>query len=240
VKAVAESNVGGSSQVSAIASWNDIMKLGIGVSSSAPHYLAMKFQIDAMLTETLGQALAPASTAVDLTLSTGGAAVTGHLGLEQTASGNVPVITSSGAPGAGFFSTFPGTIVNISALAIEYDFKESLTFRVPLSSDLVPPFGLYGPFNATVTANVSGENFGDAEADVSHTISLVSVTLPDGNTPESEGYTLSFASGLGSPNAPPSSVPEPVSLVLLATGLPAGLMVWRRLRRPMGARGAEG
>jgi hypothetical protein len=36
-----------------------------------------------------------------------------------------------------------------------------------------------------------------------------------------------------------AAVPEPASLVLLATGLPAGLVAWRRLRRPIWAAGAD-
>jgi hypothetical protein len=56
---------------------------------------------------------------------------------------------------------------------------------------------------------------------------LVSVLLPDGSTPESQGYTLTFGSGMASPNlAPAAAVPAPPSWLLLAIG--GGTLFGRR------------
>lgn len=51
---------------------------------------------------------------------------------------------------------------------------------------------------------------GLAVADAMHTMRLTSITLPNGNTPESEGISLTFESGVTSPNV--AAVPEASSL----------------------------
>jgi hypothetical protein len=73
-----------------------------------------------------------------------------------------------------------------------------------------------------------------AETAGSDPLQFMSITLPDkGNvTPESLGVSVTFDSGLISPNLLASSVPEPSSLILVTTG--AGCLVvygWRRRRR---------
>jgi hypothetical protein len=75
-------------------------------------------------------------------------------------------------------------------------------------------------------ANTDG---GFANADGRDPVSLLAVTLPDGNTPESEGYKLTFATGIPSPNIPLITSPEPSGLTLLGIGI-VGLLVsvWRR------------
>jgi hypothetical protein len=56
-------------------------------------------------------------------------------------------------------------------------------------------------------------------------LSITGITLPDGNTPESEGFISSFDSGLPSPN---QSVPEPSGMCLVASGALALLGYGRR------------
>lgn len=75
---------------------------------------------------------------------------------------------------------------------------------------------------------------GFATGDFSHTTVLTAITLADGSTPESQGYTLSFDSGLLSPNLrPASTVPEPASLPLALVGVTVAVMGYGsgRLRR---------
>jgi hypothetical protein len=58
---------------------------------------------------------------------------------------------------------------------------------------------------------LAGSSVGYAEADASHTVRLISITNPDGSTPESHGFSLTFDSGTLSPNL--ASVPEAASLL---------------------------
>ncbi len=60
------------------------------------------------------------------------------------------------------------------------------------------------------------------KADLEHTMSLKSITFPDGTTPESHGWAVEFSSGASSPNI--SSVPEPSSMLLCSIG--ATVMTW--------------
>jgi hypothetical protein len=65
-------------------------------------------------------------------------------------------------------------------------------------------------FDLRLTA-LAGVTLGYAEADASHTVRLISITHPDGSTPESHGFSLIFASGMVSPNI--ASVPEAASFM---------------------------
>jgi hypothetical protein len=67
-------------------------------------------------------------------------------------------------------------------------------------------------FSPFLGANVFLDTVGSREIDASHTLSLSAVTLADGTTPESIGYSVWFASGMRSPN-----IPEPGSLSLAVT-----------------------
>jgi hypothetical protein len=85
---------------------------------------------------------------------------------------------------------------------------------------------IFGPTGASST-NLNGAD--------PPTFSFTAVTLPDGRTPESEGFTVQFESGIASPNA--VAVPEPSSLTLfgVATATFAGYFGRRRRKRPVAA-----
>jgi MYXO-CTERM domain-containing protein len=86
---------------------------------------------------------------------------------------------------------------------------------------------------ATAVAQQTGPT-AITEVDFGHTAVLTGIFLPDGNTPESEGYTLTFESGLTSPNLINQTVPEPTSLAtfggLALIGLMTGALRRRRRR----------
>jgi hypothetical protein len=59
---------------------------------------------------------------------------------------------------------------------------------------------------------IAAATSGFATADAGHTVRLTAITLPNGNTPESEGISLRFESGATSPNL--ATVPEPSTFVV--------------------------
>lgn len=94
--------------------------------------------------------------------------------------------------------------------------------------------GADGRFSGSQTYQVmvsaiANAGWGTASVDSLHTVSLSGLTLADGTTPESAGYTVTFASGLLSPNLAPNPVPEPSSLALIGLGA-ASFVAWRRRR----------
>jgi hypothetical protein len=82
---------------------------------------------------------------------------------------------------------------------------------------------------------VTAARLGFAHADASHTAELVAILLPDGTTPESQGFTLTFDSGMASPNLATAAVPEPGSLFIWSTSFLLGLAA---SARKMGRRAA--
>lgn len=88
----------------------------------------------------------------------------------------------------------------------EYVIHMPLSVTVPVSAT-----GSF-PVNMLIRSESWGR-VGMTFGDFSHTFALTSILLPNGNTPESEGWTLSFDDGAISPN-----VPEPSTLVLLVVG----------------------
>jgi hypothetical protein len=82
----------------------------------------------------------------------------------------------------------------------------------------------------TMIATIYG-NFGSADSSFEHTLDLASVLFPDGSTPESQGYSLNFDSGIQSPNIPqPSSTPS-VPGPLPVLGVAAAFGYSRKLRK---------
>lgn len=90
----------------------------------------------------------------------------------------------------------------------------------------VNALGLSDPFQVglkeAALISPSTGNYYFAGLDYGVSLSLTSMTLADGKTPESEGYSVSFASGLQSPNP----VPEPGVFAILVVGL--GVVAIRR------------
>jgi hypothetical protein len=224
LKAKAAAGSGGGSVLGgAQATWMDSSMLKfVGTKTPAP-VLLFNFSIQGTLGQSAGGLLSPASSAVTITVTTPSGSVIGTVQLTQTAMSNQ--ITPNGV--LNFQSTLTDHVI-----AQDYQFSGNLLAAIPLESQGLG-FAQYGPFDATLAASVQVDTYGAASADVSHSISLVSVTLPDGNTPESEGYTLSFESGLGSPNGNvPVAVPEPATLSLAGIGSLCLIgYAWRRHRR---------
>ena len=84
-------------------------------------------------------------------------------------------------------------------------------------------FGIY--YNSTAGGYVyeledtltAVANDGIADINSDHSLDLISLTYADGTTPESQGFAVTSASGIPSPNV--ASVPEPSSIVPFAIGL---------------------
>jgi hypothetical protein len=88
------------------------------------------------------------------------------------------------------------------------EFTDFLNFVVPLDSTRSGRFSY--DLLATATSTI-GHSFVNA----SHTMSIQSITLADGSTPESHGFSLIFDSGMQSPNIGVAnvSVPEPSTML---------------------------
>ena len=130
----------------------------------------------------------------------------------KTASGEVVVESSSE------WSTVPG--------------GKGVVFQVPIFPVLTPDGSIVGVGLWSIEASaLIGVGAGTARSNYSHTALFGLVTLPDGRTPEEAGYTLTFDSGLTSPNLLATAVPEPASLTLLGIGGTClSIFRWRRRR----------
>ncbi len=109
-------------------------------------------------------------------------------------------------------------------------FDGTLDVSIKLTRGVTGDQVLYaGNWNIGLSLGLSGQ-FGMAEADFNHTLTLTAVTLPDGSKPEDHGFSSSFASGI-LPTSSVAAVPEPSSVVLLGLGacVTAGVSIRRRL-----------
>ncbi|MDR3620812.1 MAG: hypothetical protein P4L85_15785 [Paludisphaera borealis] len=90
-----------------------------------------------------------------------------------------------------------------------YDFpNRALSMIVPVNADgsYLLSFALHSE---------SWGRVGVTSGDFGYTLKVTSILLVNGLTPESQGFTMSFDDGSGSPNAAAPAVPEPSGLVLL-------------------------
>jgi hypothetical protein len=84
----------------------------------------------------------------------------------------------------------------------------------------------YGTFRANLVLQVNAFAGFNATLDSLHSFSLTSVTLPDGSTAESHGWTVN--TGVFRATADAAQTPEPASMALLAMG--GGLLAFGRKR----------
>lgn len=97
----------------------------------------------------------------------------------------------------------------------------------------IPITGNTGAYTAYLRAVANAQQGETADSLFSNTATLTQILLPDGTTPESQGMTLTFASGMISPNV--AAVPEPGQFMIW-TGLSAlglGVVGRRKLRAAM-------
>ena len=95
---------------------------------------------------------------------------------------------------------------------------------IPLSTTV--PVSATGSF--PVQYSIISQSFGRVGTtigDLSNTLEFTSILLPNGDTPESAGFTMSFSDGAGSPN-----VPEPSSAFIFLFGAVCICSRWRRHR----------
>ena len=185
-----------------IASWQDILYLGSTDPNVVGHTLRLTFSAQGMMDDA-----GP--------LANVGALLSAY-GSEE---GGVPNVAS-----AVVSTQFHGSVDSRWDSFTQYsDGSYSGTFHLDIPIN--PGQGYVGGVPGSVYYQVNdevqilGETESGISAFASDPMQFLSATLPDvGNvTPESLGVSLTFASGIVSPNV--ASVPEPSSLLLMAIGL---------------------
>jgi hypothetical protein len=196
----------GSNDSTAAASWQDVVTVHALTGAILPDHLDFHYKASGRV--ALGGALGSAVIGVDANGFSAQMVFAGGSSLDGPKGSSWDTLTFMSDRTGGFFR---GT------------YHTPVLLGVNAQGDGVGAWGL--AYSVDAKANPGGEtviNGGDPP-----TFSFLSVTLPDGNTPESEGFTLSFQSGIPSPNLP--SVPEPSSFVLACIGAIALLGYgWRR------------
>lgn len=102
----------------------------------------------------------------------------------------------------------------IAAIVPDEKYTASNSTSVLLTIDAVLGGNGKAPINASLTA-ISNTSYGIVKVKAGHTLGLEAILMPDGTTPESNGFELVFDSGMQSPNL----VPEPSTLAMITFGL---------------------
>lgn len=112
---------------------------------------------------------------------------------------------------------------------------ENVRFNATFSATLgSSPFD-WLDYRLTAGLQLQSQN-GWIRGNFGNTAKLIGIEFEDGTTPEQRGFTIEFESGLTSPNLlrddpPPTPVPEPSSVALLACGAIGLLIVQARRKR---------
>ena len=199
----------------ALASWQDIMFLSNSDPSVVGNTLRLSFHATGSFAFNGGSAVLYSQK--DVSYDTG--RTYDHLGVSADNPYNWDSLTSSNGSYTGTFH------VDVPILYADY-------------TDRFYHISMPGSIWFELSAYVQNDSFVNpypydtVNSEASDPFQFVSITLPDkGNvTPESLGVSVTFDSGLLSPNLQPQAVPEPSSLALLAFG-GVSLLGYTGLRR---------
>ncbi len=199
----------------ATASWFDTLRIG-GAGFTGGEFL-FRFEVEGVLSGATGASWTGGGYAEMNLQGPGGRAFGTGIHLDDSSDSVTPQRSPSSP-----YSTFPFDWESYEMTIMgdgTYSFHGTATFVQTLFADADNRIeAALSLKSSTWDAAVS--------ADFGSTVRLTAILLGDGRTPESAGYSLTFGSGLTSPN----SIPEPTSLTLAALAVLTSAS-FARLRR---------